>query len=144
MCLSCLCVVAEHVWHRERDEYEFNEDGGGGTTFDYEAFAGLAGLSVSFALTVTQALNWSVRMGSDLEANFVAVERIEQYANMPGEAPRRTDVDGDGDEGALSWPTGGSVQFRGVRMRYRPGLPLVLRGLDLVIPPRCKVGIVGR
>jgi len=29
-------------------------------------------------------------------------------------------------------------------MRYRPGLPLVLRGLDLVIPPRCKVGIVGR
>ena len=45
-----------------------------------EGFAGLAGLSVSFALSVTQALNWTVRMGSDLEANMIAVERIESIA----------------------------------------------------------------
>ena len=37
-----------------------------------EVFAGLAGLSVSFALSITQSLNWTVRMASDVEANMVA------------------------------------------------------------------------
>jgi ATP-binding cassette subfamily C (CFTR/MRP) protein 1 len=32
-----------------------------------EALAGLAGLAISLALSVTQSLNWSVRMASDLE-----------------------------------------------------------------------------
>jgi ATP-binding cassette subfamily C (CFTR/MRP) protein 1 len=39
-----------------------------------ELFAGLAGLSISFTLSITQALNWTVRMASDLEANMVAGE----------------------------------------------------------------------
>lgn len=41
-------------------------------------FAGLAGLSISYALAVTQELNWAVRVGSDFEANMVSVERIRQ------------------------------------------------------------------
>jgi ATP-binding cassette, subfamily C (CFTR/MRP), member 1 len=38
-------------------------------------FAGMAGLSLSFALSITQAINWSVRMASDLESQMVSVER---------------------------------------------------------------------
>lgn len=34
--------------------------------------------------------------------------------------------------------------FDAVEMRYRPGLPLVLSGLSVSIPPGSKVGIVGR
>ena len=45
-----------------------------------EAFAGLAGLSISFALSVTQSLNWSVRMASDLESQMVSVERVKAYS----------------------------------------------------------------
>lgn len=41
-------------------------------------FAGLAGLAISYALNVTQTLNWAVRTGSDFEANMVSVERIRQ------------------------------------------------------------------
>ena len=33
--------------------------------------AGTAGLSISYALQVTQTLNWLVRMTSDTETNFV-------------------------------------------------------------------------
>jgi len=121
---ACLCAVAEH-----------------GARGGDANFAGLAGLSVSFALSVTQSLNWSVRMGSDLEANMVAVERVEQYCRIPGEAPRETDKDKRIDP---KWPGRGAIKFRGARMRYRPGLPLVLKGLDLDIPARSKVGIVGR
>ena len=41
---------------------------------------------------------------------------------------------------------GGKVdlEFKGVCMRYRPGLPLVLRNVDLVIPGGTKVGVCGR
>jgi hypothetical protein len=42
----------------------------------------MAGLAVSLALSVTQSLNWSVRMASDLESQMVSVERIKTYVYM--------------------------------------------------------------
>lgn len=41
------------------------------------------GLSLSYALSVTQSLNWIVRMTSDLETNIVAVERLKEYSETP-------------------------------------------------------------
>ncbi len=46
---------------------------------------GLVGLSISYALQVTTALNMMVRMTSDLETNIVAVERTKEYAETPDE-----------------------------------------------------------
>uniref|UniRef100_A0A1I8F7X9 ABC transporter domain-containing protein n=1 Tax=Macrostomum lignano TaxID=282301 RepID=A0A1I8F7X9_9PLAT len=46
---------------------------------------GTVGLSVSYALQVTAALNWMVRMSSDLETNIVSVERLEEYAKVQNE-----------------------------------------------------------
>ena len=34
---------------------------------------------------MTQALNWIVRMTSELEANIVAVERTKEYADLANE-----------------------------------------------------------
>lgn len=106
-----------------------------------ETFARLAGLSISFSLSVTQSLNWAVRMASDFEANMVSVERIEQYCKLPSEAPRQCDTDTNLPP---SWPFPGEIDFVQTKLRYRPGLPLVLRGLDIHIPTRSKVGVVGR
>ena len=110
-----------------------------------EKFAGLAGLSISFALSVTQSLNWTVRMASDLEASFIAVERVNQYTNettgVPQEASRETTVDADAGS---DWPRNGRIVFKGVSLRYRENLPRVLKTIDLVIPPGSKVGVVGR
>lgn len=106
-----------------------------------EHFAGVAGLSISFALSITSTLNWTVRMASDVEGNFIAVERIQQYTRIMGEAPRLTSA----DEGlAMDWPVDGRIEFIDTKMRYRPGLPLVLKGLKINIPARSKVGVVGR
>eukprot|EP00559_Dactyliosolen_fragilissimus_P007142 CAMPEP_0184860246 /NCGR_PEP_ID=MMETSP0580-20130426/5172_1 /TAXON_ID=1118495 /ORGANISM="Dactyliosolen fragilissimus" /LENGTH=1483 /DNA_ID=CAMNT_0027357283 /DNA_START=38 /DNA_END=4489 /DNA_ORIENTATION=- len=106
-----------------------------------ESFAGLAGLSISFALSVTQSLNWSVRMGSELEANMVAVERVQQYKRLQCEAPHYMESD-------LSlhrkWPKNGLIEFSSVWLRYRHNLPYVLKGLSLSIPSQSKVGVVGR
>ncbi|MFN3715072.1 MAG: hypothetical protein ACK4SX_15580, partial [Alcanivoracaceae bacterium] len=49
------------------------------------SFPGLAGLAISFALAVTQSLNWTVRMASESETQCVAVERVLQYCDMPVE-----------------------------------------------------------
>jgi len=104
-------------------------------------FAGLAGLSISYAMSITQSLNWSVRMASDLEASMISVERIRSYCQIESEAPR--DIDGD-KKLPKSWPTGGSVVFSNASLRYRPGLPRVLKGLSIKLPEHSKVGVVGR
>ena len=43
-----------------------------------------------------------------------------------------------------SWPSKGDIRFKRYQMRYREGLPLVIRGISLHIRPMEKVGIVGR
>jgi ABC-type multidrug transport system fused ATPase/permease subunit len=121
---ACLSAVSQHAAAQSNEE-----------------FAGLAGLAISYALSVTQSLNWSVRMASDMEANMVAVERVNEYTSMETEGSRRTLED---EKLPDSWPTKGAIDFQGVKLRYRPGLPLVLKGLDIHIPAGSKVGVVGR
>ena len=67
---------------------------------------------------------------------MVSVERIEQYGKLKTEAPHKLPSDEELDP---KWPQHGKVEFNGVKLRYRPGLPLVLKGLDLTIPARSKV-----
>lgn len=42
------------------------------------------------------------------------------------------------------WPVRGEIIFRDVSLRYREGLPLVLRNVNLRIQPGHTVGVVGR
>uniref|UniRef100_A0A8C2UFP9 ATP binding cassette subfamily C member 3 n=1 Tax=Coturnix japonica TaxID=93934 RepID=A0A8C2UFP9_COTJA len=102
--------------------------------------AGLVGLSVSYALQVTLALNWMVRTTSDLETNIVAVERIKEYSETETEAPwiiedKRPPAD---------WPSRGELEFVNYSVRYRKGLDLVLKDLNLQVHGGEKIGIVGR
>jgi len=41
------------------------------------------GLSVSYALTLTQTLKWLVRLSADVEMDVVAVERVMEYGDVP-------------------------------------------------------------
>ena len=100
---------------------------------------GLVGLSVSYALQVTQTLNWLVRMTSDVETNIVAVERIKEYGETKQEAPWENNT-----PLPKNWPEHGRVEFRNFQVRYREGLDLVLRGITFVVEGGEKVGIVGR
>lgn len=45
--------------------------------------AGTVGLSISYALQITQTLNWLVRMTSEVETNAVAIERVKEYGETP-------------------------------------------------------------
>ncbi|XP_017108722.1 multidrug resistance-associated protein 1 isoform X4 [Drosophila bipectinata] len=102
---------------------------------------GLVGLSVSYALQVTQTLNWLVRMTSDIETNIVSVERIKEYGETKQEAPWELEADKSKPK---NWPEEGRVEFQNFQVRYREGLDLVLRGVSFNIKGGEKVGIVGR
>jgi len=183
------------------------------------ANAALVGISLSYATQVTSYLNGVLTSLSDAELGLVAMERLQEYADLLPEPPLTLptlDINGSGDDdddddddesesvdrvvavskappsktpavatvaavdgrvGSLleegrrhhpnhghshrtpahfcsppplgfdpsaSWPQHGAVLFENVHMRYRKGLPNVLRGLSFEAKPGQHIGIVGR
>jgi len=102
-----------------------------------------AGLALYKALSISAILSFLVMMRTFLETGMNAVERINFYTNeieqenqiVPGTMVSSVDA---------SWPRTGLIEFKKYSMRYRPGLPLVLKSLSLTIDAGEKVGIVGR
>lgn len=101
---------------------------------------GLVGLSLSYALSITQTLNWMVRQYTEIESNIVSVERLKEYVELKPEAPEIIDDHRPPQE----WPAEGRVEFVNYETRYRPGLDLVLRGVNCSIRSHEKIGICGR
>ncbi|CAB3397220.1 unnamed protein product [Caenorhabditis bovis] len=108
--------------------------------FGWISSPGVVGVSISYALNVTEVLNFAVRQVSEVEANIVAVERVDEYTKTPNEAAWRIDETAPDK----SWPQNGVVKFDQYSTRYREGLDLVLRGISADVKAGEKIGIVGR
>ncbi|KAL8951041.1 MAG: hypothetical protein Q9222_002955 [Ikaeria aurantiellina] len=102
--------------------------------------AGMVGLAMSYALQITQSLNWIVRQTVEVETNIVSVERVLEYARLPSEAPERMSK----SKPKIGWPAQGAVTIQNYSTRYRPGLGLVLKDINLDIKAHEKIGVVGR
>jgi ATP-binding cassette subfamily C (CFTR/MRP) protein 1 len=102
--------------------------------------AGMVGLAMSYALQITQYLNWTVQLSVEVETNIVSVERVLEYAQLPSEAEDIV----YGNRPTKSWPEQGAVVFNDYSMRYRPNLDLVLKNICLNFKPHEKIGVVGR
>lgn len=100
--------------------------------------AAIVGLSITYALQTSSLMNFFVRITTEVETNIVAVERVEEYSDVPQEAAWKTvDVD-------PKWPQHGVVEFVNFQLRYRDGLDLVLKGINFTALSKEKIGIVGR
>ncbi|CAL1286915.1 unnamed protein product [Larinioides sclopetarius] len=101
----------------------------------------IVGLTLSYALSVTENLATCVTMWTMIENQMVSVERIHEYSHLTPEASWKTEST---RFDLKSWPSKGSITFRNYKMRYREGMELVLQGINVDIPPGQKVGVVGR
>ncbi|XP_075994564.1 ATP-binding cassette sub-family C member 10 isoform X2 [Genypterus blacodes] len=100
---------------------------------------GLVGLSLSYALSITGLLSGLIFSFTQTEMQLVSVERTEEYSSCLPTEPQHQLA-----QLPLSWPEKGGLEFRGVVLAYRDGLPNALDGVSLVVRPGEKVGIVGR
>ena len=100
----------------------------------------LAGLSISYALQMTQMLNMLVRSSTDLENNLVSAERIIEYTRLQKEA----DWFIDSTKPKPGWPDQGAITLDNYSTRYREGLDLVLRRVSFESKAAEKIGLVGR
>lgn len=102
---------------------------------------GLVGLGLTYALMVSNYLNWMVRNLADMEVQLGAVKRIK--------ALLRTEP--ENYEGLLSasqvpegWPQQGEIQIQNLSVRYDSTLKPVLKHVNAHIKPGQKLGICGR
>uniref|UniRef100_A0A8C2C7U6 ATP-binding cassette, sub-family C (CFTR/MRP), member 8 n=1 Tax=Cyprinus carpio TaxID=7962 RepID=A0A8C2C7U6_CYPCA len=102
---------------------------------------GLVGLGLTYALMVSNYLNWMVRNLADMEVQLGAVKKIKALLKTEPE----------NYEGLLSvsqvpegWPQRGEIQIQNLSVRYDSTLKPVLKHVNAHISPGQKVGICGR
>lgn len=99
---------------------------------------GIAGLTVTYSLSVTVVLSFLVKIYSEYETNVVSVERLLEYTRTPIEP------EDDEEPSDPNWPARGQIVFDDFSARYRPELDLVLNRFNLSINKSERVGLVGR
>ena len=99
------------------------------------------GVALSYIITVQQAFGTSTRQVAELENNMNSVERVIHYAKNLEQEPLHEIPE---RKQKAPWPAEGHVEIKDAFLKYRPGLPDVLRGLNMDVAPREKIGIVGR
>ncbi|XP_045928669.1 ATP-binding cassette sub-family C member 9 isoform X4 [Micropterus dolomieu] len=102
---------------------------------------GLVGLGLTYALTVTNYLNWVVRNLADLEVQMAAVKKVNSFLSTESE-----NYEGSMDTSQVpeNWPQDGEIKIQDLCVRYDPMLKPVLKHVNAYIEPGQKVGICGR
>ena len=98
----------------------------------------IAGLVLAYCVQVVAMMGWMVRQFAEVENNMNATERVHHYATaVETEAP----LDIPDRKPRESWPEKGEVIMKDVVLRYREGLPAVLKNLNLDIRGGERIGI---
>ncbi|XP_025765040.1 ATP-binding cassette sub-family C member 8 isoform X3 [Oreochromis niloticus] len=102
---------------------------------------GLVGLGLTYALMVSNYMNWMVRNLADMEVQLGSVKRINGLLKTEPE----------NYEGLLTvsqvpdgWPRQGEIKIQNLSVRYDATLKPVLKNVNAHINPGQKVGICGR
>lgn len=101
--------------------------------------SGLAGISLTYAISFTEGALWLVRFYSEVEMNMNSVERLQEYMAVDQE-PYSKGV----QEAAETWPEEGKIEINDLSLRYAPNLPKVIKNVSFTVEPKAKVGVVGR
>ena len=98
----------------------------------------LAGFALSFALQYSTAVTWTARNYANVELSMNAVERVNEYSNIPIE-DQNSSV-----KAPAAWPAEGCLEVANLVAGYAPELPPVLKGLSFNVEKNQRIGVVGR
>ncbi|XP_066582136.1 LOW QUALITY PROTEIN: ATP-binding cassette sub-family C member 4-like [Prorops nasuta] len=131
------------------------------STFSFLLFSGSftggeIGMSITQVMAMTGMIQWGMRQSAEVANQMMSVERVLEYTQLPPEenlADRGAYVKKIYKKQILppaalrapkNWPSKGCIKFKNVFMRYADEEPPVLKGLNIVVYPSEKIGIVGR
>lgn len=101
--------------------------------------AGMAGISLTYAISFTEGALWLVRLYSNVEMNMNSVERLKEYMKIEQEPYEDATCTPPPE-----WPQEGKIEVCDLSLRYAEGLPRVIKNVTFTVAPKAKIGIVGR
>ncbi|KZT29601.1 ABC protein [Neolentinus lepideus HHB14362 ss-1] len=101
------------------------------------------GLVLTYTTSLVQLCGMVTRQTAETENYMNSVERVVHYSR--GDLIEQEASHEKPDcMPPSNWPSEGAIEFRNVKMSYRKGLPLVLKGISMKVRGGEKIGIVGR
>ncbi len=84
-------------------------------------------LGITSALSLSGPFQFFIRSTADIANSMTSVQRMQEYADLPGEPPAKLPSD---HELVKHWPGQGAINFDHAVMRYREGFEPVLKGVS--------------
>ena len=105
--------------------------------------------AIGLILQYTEELSWELAtfLGffSQIEISLISLERCEKVTKIIEEKDndkfRENDNNNNKDK---KWPNKGEIEVKNYSLKYRPGLPVILKNINIHIKPKEKIGLVGR
>ncbi|PRT53528.1 ATP-dependent bile acid permease [Wickerhamiella sorbophila] len=102
--------------------------------------AGMAGISLSYAMMFGDSVLWVVRMYAEVVIYMNSMERVKEYIDIEPEAAEIIPE----SRPPANWPSKGEIEVKELSLRYADNLPEVIKKVSFHIEGGLKVGIVGR
>ncbi|CAF0904325.1 unnamed protein product, partial [Didymodactylos carnosus] len=103
-------------------------------------------LALTYCINLTGVFQWAVRQSAETENYMTSTERVYEYSQLPSEPDLLHTTNALSVVGSTtsSWPQRGEIEFQNYKLRYRPELDFVLKGLSVKIDSNERIGICGR
>lgn len=98
-----------------------------------------AGLAISYMFVTGSLITWFLMTSLEISKSMSSVERLQEYSEY-----KIHERDYENPPKPENWPSEGKIEFKDVNIRYRKGLPLVIKDLSFEVHAHEKVGVLGR
>ncbi|KAI7862297.1 ABC transporter type 1, transmembrane domain-containing protein [Spinellus fusiger] len=102
--------------------------------------AGSAGMALVFSTSLLEYAYWFMRQLTTVETHFEAVERINEYLDMPQEPPGVV----EGSRPPAAWPASATILVRDLMVSFGGEEEAVLRNVSFNVLSGEKIALVGR